>query len=258
MGTVLVMLAYDSLGAVVAPTVAGPVGSPAYQRFYAEVAAAQLGEWLPTDPSRLLDLSGGAGRFGLVAARAGHQVLHVVEPGTPAPEPRVGFSLVEADPMGLGWLADVAFDAVLAEGRTVSRCLATEQALDDVARVLRPGGRLLLCVDSLLAGMARLADQGRWAELADVPLADVVLVPGLDGSITRCFWPDELRSVLDDAGFDVEWVRPRTVLSPEAVERAVSADPAQLERLVQAEITLAHDREGDAHGVHLVASARRR
>jgi hypothetical protein len=112
-------------------------------------------------------------------------------------------------------------------------------------------------VDSLIAGRARLADQERWAELADVPLADVVLVPGVDGTITRCFWPEELRTLLTDAGLEVEWVRPRTVLSAEAVERALSADPGQLGPLVRAEITLAQEREGDAHGVHLVASARR-
>jgi SAM-dependent methyltransferase len=251
------MLAYDPLGSLPAPTAAGPVGSPAYQRFYAEVAAAQLRDWLPGDTCRLLDLSGGGGLFGLVAAEAGHQVVHVVEPGSAVPGPFGGMSLVQADPTELSWVAAAQFDAVLAEGRALSHCLATESAMDDVARVLRPGGRLLLCVDSLLAGMARLADQQRWAELADVPLADVVLVPGPDGSITRCFWPEELRSVLTDAGLEVEWVRPRTVLSADAVERTLAADPGQLGRLVRAETTLAREREGDAHGVHLVASARR-
>jgi hypothetical protein len=53
--------------------------------------------------------------------------------------------------------------------------------------VLRPGGRLLLAVDSLAVGLARLAEQGRWAQLADVPSADGVLVPDDDGSLTRCF-----------------------------------------------------------------------
>jgi SAM-dependent methyltransferase len=251
------MLAYDPLGAFPPVAAAGPTGSPAYQRFYAEVAAAQLREWLPAESCRLLDLSGGGGRFALVAAEAGHDVLHVVEDGAEQPSPHEGIRQVHADPLSLGWLDGSAFDAVLAEGRALSRCLATEDALEDVARVLRPGGRLLLCVDSLLAGMARLADQERWAELADVPLADVVLVPGLDGTITRCFWPEEVRGMLAGAGFEVEWVRPRTVLSADAVDRALSAEPGQLDRLVRAETTLAREREGDAHGVHLVASARR-
>jgi SAM-dependent methyltransferase len=251
------MLAYDPLGAVPPVAAASPTGSPAYRRFYGAVAAAQLCEWLPEESCRLLDLSGGGGRFALVAADAGHDLVHVVESGAEQPPAHPCIRQVHADPLSLSWLEGAAFDAVLAEGRMLSRCLATEDTLTDVARVLRPGGRLLLCVDSLLAGMARLADQERWAELADVPLADVVLVPAVDGTITRCFWPEELRGILAVAGFEVEWVRPRTVLSADAVDRALSADPGQLERLVSAETTLAREREGDAHGVHLVASARR-
>lgn len=251
------MLAYDALGAF-PPPAAGPPGSATYQRFYAEVAAAQLAEWLPQSACRVLDLSGGGGRFGAVAARAGHEVLHVLEPGAAPPPLLDGMTVVAAEPTALAWLRSSSVDAVLAEGRALSRCLATEHTLEDVARVLRPGGRLLLCVDSLLAGMARLADQHRWAELADLPLADVVLVPSPDGTITRCFWPEELRELLAEAGFSVEWVRPRTVLSSDAVERALSADPTQLGPLVRAETALAHEREGDAHGVHLVASAVRR
>lgn len=253
----LSMLAYDPLGGAPAVTAApGAVSSPAYQRFYAEVTTAQLRQWLPAESWLMLDLSGGQARFAEVAAAAGHQVMHVVEPTAERPAALQGVTLVEADPTDLGWATDDSFDAVLAEGRALSHCLATEHALDDVARVLRPGGRLLLCVDSLLAGMARLADQQLWAELADVPLADVVLVPGEGGTITRCFWPEELRSMLVDSGFEVEWVRPRTVLSADAVERALKADPSQLSRLVHAETVLAQEREGDAHGVHLVASAR--
>ena len=123
--------------------------------------------------------------------------------------------------------------------------------------MLRPAGRLLIAVDSLVAGLARLADQGRWAELADLPGADVVLVPDGD-TITRCFWPEELHAMLADAGFDVEWVRPRTVLAEEAVSRALLVDPDQLGMLVTAELALARRREGEAIGSRIVASARRR
>ncbi len=113
----------------------------------------------------------------------------------------------------------------------------------------------MLCVDSLVLGLARLAEQGRWAELADVPSADVVLVPAEDGTITRCFWPEELRTLLEEVGLTVEWVRPRTVLSKEAVVRALATDPAALPTLVRTEVALAADREGESVGVHLVASA---
>jgi hypothetical protein len=121
---------------------------------------------------------------------------------------------------------------------------------------LRPGGRLLLSVESLVAGLARLADQGRWAELADVPAADVVLVPDGD-TVTRCFWPEELHTMLTAAGFEVEAIHPRTVLADETVSHALVADPGRLLSLDELELSLARRREGEAIGSRLVASARR-
>jgi SAM-dependent methyltransferase len=165
---------------------------------------------------------------------------------------------VVADARSLSWLRDGAVDAVLAESRALSMCLATEVTVEQLGRVLRPGGRLLLVVESLVLGLSRLADLGRWAELADVPSADVVLIPQEDGTITRCFWPEELHELLAGAGFDVEWVRPRSVLSCATVVRAMQEGGATaLSTLVGTECRLARDREGESTGLHLVASARR-
>jgi SAM-dependent methyltransferase len=238
-----------------------------YWVFYDAVATRQLAAWLPPEPQRVLNLSGEATAFPVQMVAGGHEVIHVagspeaLVPHGPALDGVTGpgrLLQVRADPRGLDWLADASVDRVVAEQRTLSYCLATETTLTELARVLRPGGRLLLCVDSLVLGLARLADAGRWAELADVPAADVVLVPGSDGTITRCFWPEELRAVLDEAGFDVEWVRPRSVLSGAAVERALRADPGVLATLVETEIALAQEREDESIGIHLLASAVRR
>jgi len=239
-----------------------PVPAPrsAYWLFYREVAAAQLAAWLPRQPARVLDLSGPAGFAGELVA-AGHEVVLVRDrpddaevvvdgPGRVLP--------VLADSRSLTWLADASVDLVLAESRVLSMCLAAEVTVEQLAGALRPGGRLLLTVDSLGLGLARLADQGRWAELADVPSADVVLVPDDDGSITRCFWPEELHALLGAAGLEVDWVRPRSVLSPATVERALEqGGRAALRTLVQTEVALAQERQGEATGLHLVASARR-
>ena len=236
-----------------------PVES-SYWVFYDRVAAAQVADWLPPERSRVLDLSG-CSRFADQLVGLGHEVVHAradsallamaaTGPGRVLP--------VVADSRHLGWLQSSSVDLVLAESRALSMCLAAEYTVEHLCRVLRPGGRLLLVVDSLPLGLARLADQGRWAELADVPAADVVLVPDEDGSITRCFWPEELELLLTAVGLDVEWVRPRTVLTPGTVERALAeGGTAALRTLVRTELALSSSREGRTAGMHLVVSARK-
>ena len=228
-----------------------------YWLFYEQVAVAQLAAWLPAGPSRVLDLSCGPVDRGALLVAAGHTVLQVrLEVGACEPAPAAGVQRLLADSHDLRWLRDASVDAIVVESRVLSRCLATEVMAEHLTRVLRPGGRVLLVVESLLLGLARLAEQGRWAELADIPAADCVLVPGEDGTITRCFWPQELRSLLTDAGLEVDWVRPRSVLSVSAVERAIASEgPKTTMALVQAELALAQEHEGESTGLYLMASA---
>lgn len=242
-------------GGASTPT-AVPADGSSYWAFYDEVASRQVLAWAPTSPSRVLDLSGPSTGFADRLAADGHDVLHACS--RPLPMTTAGVHPVLADAQSLDRLADGSVDAVLAESRALSRCLATEVTVADLRRVLRPGGTMLLVVDSLGLGLARLAEQGRWAELADVPNADVVLVPEAGGSITRCFWPEELVELVTSAGLEVDWVRPRTVMTPAHVERALAAGTrATLGQLAASELELAASRTGQSPGLHLVVSARR-
>ncbi|XRQ04399.1 methyltransferase domain-containing protein [Actinomadura welshii] len=233
-----------------------------YWTFYWAVAAAQLTRWLPRRPSRVLDISGG--HSAAQAAEARHTVLEVREPGRPeghpaphgAPPAKGATVPLIGDTGSLAFLAAGSVDAVVAENRVLSRHLATEATVAEIARVLRPGGRVLLCVDSLTLGMALLAERNYWAHLSDVPSAEVVLIPWPDGSITRSFSAHQLRELLTDAGLEVEWIRPRTVLSPSTVEHVLAESPRALPRLVRAELTAQHPDE--SLGIHLLASARRK
>ena len=251
-------LAEPQLLAAVSPTLLPTRGS-AYWQFYDAVAAAQLAAWWPTAPARVLDLSGVSSPHAAQLAAAGHQVVQVRAQLPRPEEPAVpGVQRLVADCLDFGWIQDASIDAILVESQALSLCLATEITAEQLARALRPGGRLLLVVDSLLLGLARLADQGRWAELADVPAADCVLVADNEGTITRCFGPQELRALLIEAGLTVDWVRPRSVVSVSAAERAFTSDgPGALAALVRTELTLAQEHEGESTGLHLVASARR-
>ncbi len=109
-----------------------------------------------------------------------------------------------AEGNGLEFLADGCADGVIAEDRTLSLRLAAEDLVAEIARVLRPGGRVLACVDSLTFGMAVLAEQHRWPHLVDVPNADVVLIPWPDGTITRCYGAEQLGELFTGGGLEVE------------------------------------------------------
>ena len=204
-----------------------------FERFLAEVRARHLADWLSAEPSIVLDVSRDCpGLLALMLDR-GHTVVHAELQARRLdirPESGSAGRLISlrADPRSPDWLADASIDAVVAEGGTLSAALAVELTLERLCAALRPGGRLLLCVDSLVAGLANLAEAGRWAELADVPAADVVLIPGDAGRVTRCFWPEELAGMLTAAGFEIDWIRPRAVLTEETVARALDQDPAQL------------------------------
>ncbi|MFD9942330.1 class I SAM-dependent methyltransferase [Nonomuraea sp. NPDC059023] len=226
-----------------------------YWTFYRAVVAEQLSRWLPGQPSVILDLSGGRGRWSGQAARAGHKVIEVVDFRRTADQARlrdVRVRQVRSD--DLSFLPDESVDAVLAEERAMSVELMAESAMSDVARVLRPGGRALLCVDSLVLGMAILAEQGQWQHLRQT--GEVMLVPWPDGGITRCFSSGQLRELLMGAGLEVEWVRPRTVLSPSTVDHVLGSDSRSLAWLVRTELE-AHPDDNDTVGIHLVASARK-
>ena len=227
-----------------------------YPRFRAAVALAQLTSWLPAERRFLIDISGPDARAAEVAACAGHSVLRVINPEMPVPAPAVTYetsgrlSTVTADGSGLQFLPDGCADGVIAEERTLSLRLAAEDLVTEIARVLRPGGQVLACVDSLTSGMAVLAEQHRWPHLIDVPNADVVLIPWPDGTITRCYGAEQLRELFTGSGLEVRWIRPRTVLSPQTVAYLLARDPSSFGELVNAEL---HARSDDSVGAQLIA-----
>src|SRR5580693_9270689 len=169
---------------------------------------------------------------------------------------------VVADSANLSFLADGSVDGVIADDGALSRHLMAEDVAAEIARVLRPGGQLLASVDSLVLGMSILAEQHHWAELTDLPQAEVVLVPWPDGRITRCFGPDQLVDLLTEAGLEVSWIRPRTVLSPSMVDHVLRKDPGAITRLVRAEMAAGREDGPTAggsgsFGMYLLAAARK-
>jgi len=229
---------------------------PVYWQFHKAVTRAQLTEWLPSGRHLLVDVSGPRAQAAELAANAGHTVVRVLEPGRGGRLPRPGWRdriiPVIADSSRLTFLGDGCADGVIADDRALSVHLAAEAMIAEIARVLRPAGRVIACVDSLVLGMAVLADQHHWAHLVDLPHAEVVLVPWPDGMITRCYGPDQARELFTGAGLRVNWIRPRTIFSESMVTHWLRRDPGGLDKLVRAELTARSD---ESLGAQLVISA---
>ncbi len=227
---------------------------PVYWQFHEAVTRAQLTQWLPSGRHLLVDVSGPRAPGAELAARAGHTVLRVVTPGSTLPEPAGPGKIIPviADSSRLTFLRDDCAAGVIAEDRALSVHLAAETMIAEIARVLRPAGRVIACVDSLVLGMAVLADQHHWAQLVDLPHAEVVLVPWPDGTITRCFGPDQARELFTGAGLRVNWMRPRTVFAESVVTHWLRHDPGGLPKLVRAELAARAD---ESLGAQLVISA---
>ena len=253
-----------------------PDAVPAYWRFHEAVTRARLLAWLPSGQRLLIDVSGPNSDSAKVSAMAGHRVIRVLDepPGTSPAEtssvpmaPSVPlerangangtFRTVVGNASTLDFLPDGCADGVIACDRALSTHLAAEYMVSSIARVLSPRGRVIACVDSLVLGLAMLAGQSRWAHLADLPQADVVLVPWPDGTISRCYATDQVHELFDGAGLTVNWVRPLTVFSPHVVMRALRQDPGNLARLVRAELSSRPGRESpdEAAGSALMVAA---
>jgi len=133
---------------------------PAYWQFHEAVTRAQLTEWLPTGRHLLVDVSGPRGPGAELAAKAGHTVVRVLDGARQGRPPEsVGpgrIVQVIADSSRLTFLGDGCADGIIADDRALSVHLAAEAMIAEIARVLRPAGRVIACVDSLVLGMALL------------------------------------------------------------------------------------------------------
>jgi hypothetical protein len=212
-----------------------PDADSAYWRFTEAVTRGRLLAWLPPGRRLLIDVSGPRADSAKVAAMAGHRVIRVID--EPPGEGIAADDTIVGDSATLDFLPDGCADGVIAGDRALSTHLAAESMVGSIARVLRPGGRVLASVDSLVLGMAMLAGQSRWAHLADLPQADVVLVPWPDGTITRCYAADQVRELFAGAGLAINWVRPLPVFSKNVVAYALRQAPGSMAKLVRAELS---------------------
>lgn len=157
-------------------------------------------------PWRILDAGGGGGIYAAELARLGHEVcivdisagmLRLASQHLTASGVKDRVQLVKADVCDLGVLEqDQSFDLILAVGDVLSYCNDSRQALAEFARLTRPGGMLLLEVESRF-GEIRSGRRGRdLDELYRTLLQGNASPPDEPDVHIRLFDPAEVRLLL--------------------------------------------------------------
>ncbi|MBI2191278.1 MAG: methyltransferase domain-containing protein [Planctomycetes bacterium] len=241
-----------------------------YWEFYRAVTWESWKGLLPRDlSSRALDLGCGTGFWGLRLAKSGYRVtlldispkmLDVArrkaeEAGLLA---RVDF--VQADLCDLSELPDARYAFAVAEGDPLSYAADPARAAREVARLLIPGGILAASVDHLCAGLDFYVEKGDLAGLerfARDGVASWLAERPEERYPIRMFTSEGLRQMLERAGFEVLWVRGKTVL-PLRKHPDLLSDPKNRDRLLRLELGLGRMEACLGRASHLQVAARKK
>jgi SAM-dependent methyltransferase len=225
--------------------------------------------------ARVVDVGGGTGGLAVRAAGLGHDVT-VVDPSPDAlailarraDESEVAdrVTAVQGD---LATLADGSLaDRLPAGSADLVLCHGVLEIVDDVpaalatiASQLRPGGVLSLLVGQRHAAVVTRAMAGHFTQalalLDDDPTGASGAAPGTPGTGRR-FTSDEVATVLDGAGFDVEAMQAVRVFVDLVPSSLVDLEPGAAERLLALEQAVANRPEylPLATQIHVVATRR--
>jgi ubiquinone/menaquinone biosynthesis C-methylase UbiE len=156
-------------------------------------------------PWQILDAGGGGGLYAVELARLGHDICivdisagmlrqasqHLTTAGF-----RDHIQLVKADVCDLSVLEQRQFDLILAVGDVLSYCSNAEKALEEFARLTRPGGMLLVEVESRF-GAIRSGRRGRTLdEVYGTFVRGHASMPDEPEVHIRLFDPSEVRLIL--------------------------------------------------------------
>ncbi len=188
-----------------------------YWRFYREISWRHLKGFLPAKrPARAADLGCGTGWFGRKLIKSGFDLVFLDPSGAMLEKARTQVekegkrgrehAYIQGEMEDLSQIESGSLAFATAQGDPLSFCKDPKLALRELYRVLEPGGNAVLSVDSRMAGVRSLLDEGspdKALELLRTGRTSWLAQRREEAFPMKMFDPDELRSLLEKAGFEV-------------------------------------------------------
>ncbi len=215
----------------------------------------------------IVDLGCGTGRYGLRLAKSGYGVtLFDLSSGMLESARRKAtemallerVSFVQADVMDLAVLPRGHFGLAVAQGDVLSFAQRPPVALREIRKILEPGGILIASVDQTYAGLEHYAEKGDLdglERLVQRREMEWLAHEQAERFPVHTFSAEDLRALLDDAGFEVLDLFGKTVLPFKKLEVLLEA-PEQAERILALEKSLCRRPSALGLASHLQVAAR--
>ena len=241
-----------------------------YWQWYREISWRHARKFLPEPrPARAADLGCGTGWFGVRLLRAGLATVFADPSGNmlgraqesveaeSAARPEATF--VQAGLESMPEIADASLDFATAQGDPLSFCEDPKRALRELHRCVRPGGGVVLSVDSRVAGVRAVLGDGQLDQGLGLLRTGRTQWRGERAEERfpmKMFLPDELDDLLRQTGFEPLSRIAKTCLVQRRDE-AWLEDRAQRRRLLEAEERVHGRPEWFALAGHFQVAARR-
>ena len=236
---------------------------------YNRITLDNIRRFLPEDRDGvILDAGGGTGLWSIQLAEMGYRVVladlsdgMLARARSKIAEAGLGdrIEVKRSDIRGMPEFADGQFAMVLCEGDPLSYCGDHEAAVRELARVVRPGGAVIVSVDNRASAINWLGEGD--LDTVERLIGDGQVLFGPERQEFRywihAFTPEELSELFESHGLAVERIIGKPVIANRLAARS-SEDPAVQEWLCQLELEHCDDPAYLSWGGHLEIAGRKR